>query len=39
MRGWTARVTVGRRTLISYVFEPLRKLKENLAEPTERPAP
>ncbi len=29
MKG-TARVTVGRRTLIDYAFEPLRKLRENL---------
>jgi membrane fusion protein len=31
--GGTARVVVGRRSLISYAFEPLRQLRENLAVP------
>ena len=31
--GGRAEVVVGRRSLISYAFEPLRQLRENLAEP------
>ena len=37
MRG-TAQIVLGRRSLISYVFEPLRQLKESFAEPPQRPA-
>ena len=35
--GGTARVIVGERTLISYAFEPLRQLRENLAGPPKSP--
>jgi hypothetical protein len=31
--GGQADVVVGRRSLVSYAFEPIRALKENLAEP------
>jgi hypothetical protein len=34
--GGRAEVVVGRRSLISYAFEPLRQLRENLATPPER---
>jgi hypothetical protein len=37
MRG-TAKILLGKRSLISYVFEPLRQLKESFAEPPQRPA-
>lgn len=37
--GGTARVVVGRRSLISYAFEPLRQLRENLAEPPKQGSP
>jgi adhesin transport system membrane fusion protein len=37
MRG-TAKIVLGKRSLISYAFEPLRQLKESFAEPPERPA-
>jgi multidrug efflux pump subunit AcrA (membrane-fusion protein) len=36
MRG-TAQIVLGRRSLISYAFEPLRQLKESFAEPPPRP--
>jgi membrane fusion protein len=35
--GGRAEVTVGRRTLISYAFEPIRALRERLAEPPKPP--
>ena len=35
--GGRAEVTIGRRTLISYAFEPIRKLRENFAEPPPPP--
>jgi hypothetical protein len=35
--GGRALVVVGRRALITYAFEPLRQLRENLAEPPPRP--
>jgi membrane fusion protein len=34
--GGRAQVTIGRRTLIGYAFEPLRQMRENLAEPPPR---
>jgi len=37
MRG-TAKIVLGRRSLMSYAFEPLRQLKESFAEPPQRPA-
>ena len=37
--GGTARVIVGRRSLISYAFEPLRQLRENLAAPPKQASP
>ena len=37
MRG-TAKIVIGRRSLMSYAFEPLRQLKESFAEPPQRPA-
>jgi membrane fusion protein len=37
--GGTARVIVGRRSLISYAFEPLRQLRENMAAPPKQAAP
>lgn len=37
--GGTAQVIIGRRTLISYAFEPLRAIRENLAAPPVAPAP
>jgi multidrug efflux pump subunit AcrA (membrane-fusion protein) len=37
--GGTARVIVGSRSLISYAFEPLRQLRENLAEPPKQGPP
>jgi membrane fusion protein len=37
--GGTARVVVGRRSLISYAFEPLRQLRENMAAPPKQAAP
>ena len=37
--GGTARVVVGSRSLISYAFEPLRQLRENLAEPPRQGPP
>ena len=37
MRG-TAKIVLGKRSLISYAFEPLRQLKESFAEPPARPA-
>jgi membrane fusion protein len=36
--GGQAEVTVGRRSLIGYAFEPIRKLQERLAEPPARPS-
>jgi membrane fusion protein len=36
MRG-TAKIVLGKRSLISYAFEPLRQLKESFAEPPQRP--
>lgn len=38
MRG-TARIVVGRRSLIGFAFEPLRMLRETVAQPPEAPAP
>jgi hypothetical protein len=32
--GGRAEVVVGRRSVISYAFEPLRQIQENLAEPS-----
>ena len=37
--GGTARVIVGSRSLISYAFEPLRQLRENLAPPPQQGTP
>jgi len=37
MRG-TAKIVFGKRSLISYAFEPLRQLKESFAEPPQRPS-
>ena len=37
MRG-TAKIVLGKRSLISYAFEPLRQLKESFAEPPQRAA-
>lgn len=37
MRG-TAKIVIGRRSLMSYAFEPLRQLRESFAEPPQRPA-
>ena len=37
MRG-TAKIVLGKRSLISYAFEPLRQLKESFAEPPQQPA-
>jgi hypothetical protein len=37
MRG-TAKIVLGKRSLITYVFEPLRQLRESFAEPPQRPA-
>jgi hypothetical protein len=34
-----AEVVVGRRSLLSAAFEPLRQLRENLAEPPPKPPP
>jgi hypothetical protein len=30
-------VVVGRRSLLSYAFDPLRQLQENLGEPSPKP--
>jgi hypothetical protein len=37
MRG-TAKIVLGKRSVISYAFEPLRQLKESFAEPPQQPA-
>jgi len=37
MRG-TAKIVLGKRSLITYAFEPLRQLRESFAEPPQRPA-
>ena len=37
MRG-TAKIVLGKRSLITYAFEPLRQLKESFVEPPQRPA-
>lgn len=37
MRG-TAKIVLGKRSLITYAFEPLRQLRESFAEPPRRPA-
>ena len=37
MRG-TAKIVFGKRSLISFAFEPLRQLKESFAEPPQRPS-
>jgi hypothetical protein len=36
--GGIAKIVLGRRSLMSYAFEPLRQLKESFAEPPQRPA-
>ncbi len=36
MRG-TAKIVLGKRSLITYAFEPLRQLRESFAEPPQRP--
>jgi hypothetical protein len=35
--GGRAEVVVGRRSLFSYAFDPLRQLQENLGEPAPKP--
>jgi hypothetical protein len=37
MRG-TAKIVLGRRSLFTYAFEPLRQLRESFAAPPQRPA-